>query len=70
MGKKTEELPRLAVESSMKEFVSGFEGPEKSPLRSAGDLGDALNAKVAEILTKAAERCVANGRSTVRPCDL
>lgn len=61
---------RLVVESSMKEIVSGFEGPEKSAMRSASDLGEALNAKVKSILEEAVQRAAANGRSTVRPCDL
>lgn len=62
MGKK--EVPSLTVESRVKEFISGHE------CRTSGELADALNAKVAELLENAVNRCKANGRSTVRAEDL
>ena len=68
MGKK-EDAVRLVVGSAVKEVLSGYTN-EGTALRVAGDLDEALNAKVASILEEAANRCVANGRSTVRPADL
>jgi histone H3/H4 len=62
MSKK--DLPRLVVESSVKELISGME------LRTAGDFAEALNAKVAEIIEQAAARCKGNDRQTVRAADL
>lgn len=63
------EVPALVVESRVKEYLSGFSN-DGTALRVAGDLGPALNQAIAELLEKAANRCVANGRSTVRPSDL
>ena len=39
-------------------------------LQSSGDLVEAVSAKVHEMLTAAVLRAKANGRATVRPCDL
>ena len=39
-------------------------------LRMSGDVPDALNEKVAQILRDAAKRAKENGRGTLRPYDL
>ena len=44
-----------------------FEGLD---LRMSGDVPDAVNAKVQDMLKAAAERAKENGRSTLRPYDL
>ena len=62
-GKK-KELPMMVVQSKMKEFLS------ESGLRSAGDLSDGLNHKIADLLGEAVYRCKENGRQTVRASDL
>lgn len=54
----------VVVQSKLKEAVKGLE------LRMDGNLPDALNAKVHEILRDAAKRAKENGRSTLRPYDL
>lgn len=54
----------LVVNSKVKEAVKSHD------LRMDSALGDALNAKVAEILRQAAERAKANNRGTLRPHDL
>ena len=54
----------LVVGSKVKETIKGH------GVRMAGDFGDALNAKVHEVVAAAVGRCKANGRGTVRPQDL
>jgi histone H3/H4 len=54
----------LVVGSKVKDTV------RSAGVRSAGDLVDALNDKVLELLKGAVGRCKANGRGTVRPQDL
>lgn len=54
----------FVVGARVKEFWS------KKELRCAGDTLDALNKEIEAILTKAAARCKANGRMTVKPEDL
>ncbi len=54
----------VVVTSKVKEAVKGHE------LRMSGDVPDALNAKVQEILKAAAQRAKDNGRGTLRPYDL
>ena len=54
----------LVVGSKVKETIKGH------GYRMAGDFGDALNAKVHELIENAVARCAANNRGTVRPQDL
>jgi histone H3/H4 len=54
----------LVVGSKVKEMVRAH------GVRMAGDLLDALNAKVAGVMKDAVGRAKANGRGTVRPQDL
>jgi histone H3/H4 len=54
----------VVVQSKVKEAVKGLE------LRMDGNLPDALNQKVQQILQDAARRAKENGRSTLRPYDL
>lgn len=54
----------LAYQSRVKEYI------KKKGLRSDGDLPDAVSKKVRKLLDRAAERCQANDRKTVRPEDL
>lgn len=68
MSKKGE-APTLVVRSAMKDFVAGFES-DGANMRSAGDLAEALDTKVAELLEAAVNRAVSNGRKTVTPGDL
>jgi len=64
--RKTTKAPalNLVVGSKVKETIKGH------GYRMAGDFGDALNAKVHELLKAAVARCSANNRGTVRPHDL
>jgi hypothetical protein len=54
----------VVVTSKLKEAVKGLD------LRMSGDVPDAVNAKVQEMLRAAAKRAKENGRSTLRPYDL
>ncbi len=54
----------LVVGSKVKEAIKG------SGYRCSGDLVDALNSHVHQILSGAVTRCSANNRGTVRPQDL
>lgn len=54
----------VVVGSKVKEAIKG------TGYRCSGDLVDALNAHVHEILKGAVERCASNNRGTVRPHDL
>jgi len=64
MAKAGKKIPTMVVQSKVKEYLAdkGF--------RSSSDVVDSLSAQVAGILDSAAERCKANGRSTVRGSDL
>jgi histone H3/H4 len=52
------------VASKVKELLN------QKGLMCAGDLIEALDKHLSEVLTKAAWRCEQNGRKTVRPADL
>jgi len=54
----------VVVTSKVKEAVKAHD------LRMSGDVPDALNAKVKEMLAAAAKRAKDNGRGTLRPYDL
>lgn len=54
----------VVVTSKLKEAVKGLD------LRMDGNLPDAVDAKVRDILKDAAKRAKENGRSTLRPHDL
>lgn len=54
----------VVVTSKLKDAVKGLD------LRMSGDVPDAVNAKVQEMLKAAAKRAKENGRSTLRPYDL
>jgi hypothetical protein len=54
----------LVVGSKVKEAI------RSSGVRMAGDLLDALNSSVNQMLSSAVGRAKANGRGTVRPQDL
>ena len=54
----------VVVTSKLKEAVKGLD------LRMSGDVPDAVNDKVREMLRAAAARAKENGRSTLRPYDL
>ena len=54
----------LVVGSKVKEAVKA------SGYRCSGDLVDAVNACVHDLIAKAVDRCGANNRGTVRPQDL
>jgi histone H3/H4 len=53
----------LVVQSKVREVV------KKANLRLASDAVDALSKVVEDHLKKAAERCKANNRQTIRPAD-
>lgn len=55
-------MVELVVKSKIKDAVKGK--------RVAGDLAEALNKKIEEILKAAAARAERNGRGTVMPHDL
>jgi hypothetical protein len=63
-SRKKAAVANLVVNSKVKEAVKAH------GYRMAGDFGDALNAKVGELIQSAVARCEANGRGTVRPQDL
>ncbi len=54
----------VVVASKVKEAI------KSRGVRMAGDFGDALNAKVHDMIAAAVHRCSANNRGTVRPQDL
>lgn len=54
----------LVVQSKVKEAVKGLE------LRMDSNLPEALNEKIAAMLSDAAARAKQNGRGTLRPYDL
>lgn len=54
----------VIVQSRLREAVKGLD------LRMDGDLPDALNDKVQELLKEAASRAKGNNRKTLRPYDL
>ena len=56
--------PNLVVGSKVKEAVKA------TGYRCSGDLVEALNIHVANILEGAVDRCASNNRGTVRPQDL
>jgi hypothetical protein len=62
--KKAGGAKSLVVGSKVKDTVRA------AGVRSAGDLVDAVSAKVGDMLKAAVARCKANGRGTVRPQDL
>ena len=65
MAKKAAgEKLQLVVGSKVKDQI------KKKGCKSAGDMLDELNKKVAELIDAAAKRAKANKRSTVRPQDL
>ena len=65
---KTKEIPQLVVKSALKEYIAGFtgEGEGGGNMRTSGELGEALNGKIAALIDDAVGRAKANGRSTVR----
>ncbi|MFH0860966.1 MAG: DUF1931 domain-containing protein [Candidatus Altiarchaeota archaeon] len=52
----------LVVKAKIKDYAGG--------LNVSGDLAEALSKKVESVLSDAVERAKANGRKTLRPCDL
>jgi len=54
----------LVVGSKVKEFVKG------KSVNMAGDFIEGLSKEVEGLVSRAVERCKANGRKTVRACDL
>ena len=62
--KKKSGVPQVAVASRVKDVI------KKAGLRSDGKLADAVNEHLVGILQKAAARCKANKRGTVRGHDL
>jgi len=63
-GKKSADAPVFIKQSTVKEFLSG------QGFRSSGDIFDSLNDQISDILTKGAERCKANNRTTVKGTDI
>ncbi len=57
----------LVVKTEVKKFVKEASDGE---LRLSKDLFDALNNEVVELLISAIKRTIANGRKTVKDCDL
>lgn len=53
----------FCIQSKVREHV------KKAKLRMSADALDALNKYVEGVLKKAAERCRANNRQTIRPSD-
>jgi histone H3/H4 len=66
MAKKKEEksIPAVARRSMVKEHIKNL------GLNTAGNLYEAVDAKVVEMLDRASARATANGRKTVRDADL
>lgn len=63
--KKQKEIPALVRVSSMKEYIKGA-----ADVNVSGELVEAVNGKLAEVLADAVDRCLGNNRKTVRPVDL
>jgi len=64
MGKKCEAMEMMVVASKVKAFI------KSKGCMTSGDALDALNCRVACLLSGATERAKANKRSTVKPQDL
>jgi histone H3/H4 len=62
---KKAEVPRLVVESKVKEYAKSL-----SEVNVSGDFVDALSEKVGEMISGAVSRCEGNNRKTIRPVDL
>jgi len=56
----------LVVQSKVKEFLQ----KKAKGMRVSGDFAEALSKKVEELVVEASKRAKANGRNTIRPCDL
>ncbi len=54
----------LVIASKIKDVVKA------AGLQSSGDLVEGVSTKVHEMIAAAVQRAKANGRATVRPCDL
>ena len=54
----------LVVQSKVKSYISSMD------MRSSSDLADALDEKVKELLSAAANRAKEHGKSTIKPYDL
>lgn len=52
----------LIVKSKIKAIVDD--------VNVSGDFGEALNSKVIQMVREASQRTKANGRKTIKPCDL
>jgi histone H3/H4 len=70
MANGNKAIPTFVRESTMKDYLSNIKVGNQQGFRSKGELADAVNKAVQEVLDKAAARCTANGRSTVGPDDL
>ncbi len=57
----------IVVKSEVKRFVNEASDGE---LRVSSELFDVINNEVVELLISAIKRTVANGRKTLKPCDL
>ena len=56
----------MVVQSKVKEFLQ----KKAKGMRVSGDFAEALSKKVEELVVEASKRAKANGRNTIRPCDL
>ena len=54
----------------MVEIVKKSKLSETTQLNISGEFKDAIDAAVEEIITKASKRAEANGRKTLKACDL
>lgn len=64
MAKKNETI-QFVVKSAVKDYIS-----QHDDMRTSGELADALNEKVEQLLDAAIKRCSENGRKTIQPQDL
>jgi hypothetical protein len=64
-SQKKEPAPALVRVSTLKEYVKS-----QADVIVSGDFADAVNEQLTSALKFAIERCIGNGRKTLRPVDL
>ncbi len=73
--KATKKIAKKSTKKSVEMLLVGsktkdaLKGSGKNTLNVSGDALVAFNEAVHELVEKARERCIANGRKTVRPSD-
>jgi histone H3/H4 len=65
MAKKKKEVPMMLTQSKVKEFAK-----ETADVNVGGEFLGVLNEQVADLVEKAVNRCLGNGRKTLKGQDV